>query len=162
MVGEETDEITGILLAKDLLSYFATADNESFHIKDLMRSAIFVPESKRLNVLLREFRSSRNHMAIVIDEYSGVAGLVTIEDVIEEIVGEIEDEHDIEEKKDRIPPGYRLLISLLGFIVLIVGISVTSDANAYTGSNQKKLGYVITIIGMLLMANMVWLLPNIY
>jgi magnesium and cobalt transporter len=102
VIGDETDEITGILLAKDLLSYFATSDNGSFNIKDLMRSAIFVPESKHLNVLLREFRISRNHMAIVIDEYSGVAGLVTIEDVIEEIVGEIEDEHDIEEVKENI------------------------------------------------------------
>jgi magnesium and cobalt transporter len=102
VIGDETDEITGILLAKDLLSYFASSDNESFNIKDLMRTAIFVPESKHLNILLREFRTSRNHMAIVIDEYSGVAGLVTIEDVIEEIVGEIEDEHDIEEEKENI------------------------------------------------------------
>lgn len=98
VTGEDIDEITGILLAKDLLSYFASNNSSGFNIKDLMRPAVFVPESKRLNVLLREFRSSRNHMAIIVDEYSGIAGLVTIEDVIEEIIGEIEDEHDIEEE----------------------------------------------------------------
>lgn len=91
------EEVAGILLAKDLLGYFARPD-EKFDIKDLMRPAVFIPESKRLNVLLREFRNSRNHMAVVIDEYSAVAGLVTIEDVIEEIIGEIADEHDLEEE----------------------------------------------------------------
>ena len=103
VIGDTTDEIIGILLAKDLLNYFANPEEE-FEIKDLMRSAMFIPESKRLNMLLREFRLSRNHMAIVIDEYSGVAGLVTIEDVIEEIVGEIEDEHDYEENDEDIKP----------------------------------------------------------
>jgi len=103
VIGGDTDEISGILLAKDLLNYFSDHDNSEFNIKDMMRRAIYVPESKRLNVLLREFRSNRNHMAIVIDEYSGVAGLVTMEDVIEEIVGEIEDEHDIDDE-DQIKP----------------------------------------------------------
>lgn len=103
VVGEDTDEITGILMAKDLLNYFSDQENSEFNIKDMMRRAIYVPESKRLNVLLREFRSNRNHMAIVIDEYSGVAGLVTMEDVIEEIVGEIVDEHDIDDE-DQIKP----------------------------------------------------------
>ncbi|MEQ8288241.1 MAG: transporter associated domain-containing protein [Gammaproteobacteria bacterium] len=103
VVGDTTDEIIGILLAKDLLNYFANPEEE-FDIKDLMRSTVFIPESKRLNVLLREFRMSRNHMAIVIDEYSGVAGLITIEDVIEEIVGEIEDEHDYEDEDETIKP----------------------------------------------------------
>ena len=103
VVGGDTDEIAGILLAKDLLNYFSDQENSEFNIKDMMRRAIYVPESKRLNVLLREFRSNRNHMAIVIDEYSGVAGLVTMEDVIEEIVGEIEDEHDIDDE-DQIKP----------------------------------------------------------
>ncbi len=93
VIGDTNDEIVGILLAKDLLNYYADPKKD-FDIKDMMRPTVFVPESKRLNVLLREFRMSRNHMAIVIDEYNGVAGLVTIEDVIEEIVGEIEDEHD--------------------------------------------------------------------
>jgi len=96
VVGENNDEIVGILLAKDLLNYYADPEKD-FDIKDVMRATVFIPESKRLNVLLREFRTSRNHMAIVIDEYTGVAGLVTIEDVIEEIIGEIEDEHDLEE-----------------------------------------------------------------
>ena len=103
VVGGDTDEITGILMAKDLLNYFSDQENSEFNIKDMMRKVIYVPESKRLNVLLREFRSNRNHMAIVIDEYSGVAGLVTMEDVIEEIVGEIVDEHDIDDE-DQIKP----------------------------------------------------------
>lgn len=96
VIGDDANEVLGILLAKDLLTYFAESETESFNIKDMMRPAVFIPESKRLNVLLREFRNNRNHMAIVVDEY-GIAGLITIEDVIEEIVGEIEDEHDIEE-----------------------------------------------------------------
>jgi len=103
VVGGDTNEITGILMAKDLLNYFSDQENSEFNIKDMMRRVIYVPESKRLNVLLREFRSNRNHMAIVIDEYSGVAGLVTMEDVIEEIVGEIVDEHDIDDE-DQIKP----------------------------------------------------------
>jgi magnesium and cobalt transporter len=103
VLGDDADEIMGILLAKDLLYYYANIEREKFNIKDLMRSAIFVPESKRLNILLREFRSSRNHMAIVVDEYSCISGLVTMEDVIEEIVGDIVDEHDIEEE-DYIKP----------------------------------------------------------
>lgn len=101
VVGDTNDEIVGILLAKDLLHYYANPEKD-FDIKDMMRATVFIPESKRLNVLLREFRTSRNHMAIVIDEYTGVAGLVTIEDVIEEIVGEIEDEHDFEEDETNI------------------------------------------------------------
>ena len=88
----------GILLGKDLLFYaFGLADSR-FNVREILRPAIFVPESKRLNVLLKEFRSSRVHMAIVVDEYGGVSGMVTIEDVLEQIVGEIEDEHDIEEE----------------------------------------------------------------
>jgi len=95
VVGGDKGEVQGILLAKDLLQFFANA--AAFNIRDVLRSAVFVPESKRLNVLLKEFRASRNHMAIVVDEYGGVAGMVTIEDVLEQIVGEIEDEHDVEE-----------------------------------------------------------------
>ena len=91
--GEDKDEILGILLAKDLLRG-VVADNGPGNVRELLRPAVLIPESKKLNVLLREFRQSRNHMAIVIDEYGGVAGLVTIEDVLEEIVGEIDDEHD--------------------------------------------------------------------
>jgi magnesium and cobalt transporter len=91
--GEDSDEILGILLAKDLLRG-VVADNGPGSVRELLRPAVLIPESKRLNVLLREFRQSRNHMAIVVDEYGGVAGLVTIEDVLEQIVGEIDDEHD--------------------------------------------------------------------
>src|SRR5688572_11009433 len=91
--GEDKDEILGILLAKDLLRG-VVADNGPGSIHELLRPAVLIPESKRLDVLLREFRQSRNHMAIVIDEHGGVAGLVTIEDVLEQIVGEIDDEHD--------------------------------------------------------------------
>lgn len=96
VVGEDKDEIEGILLAKDLVRFFAR-DTGSFNIKELLRDAVVVPESKRVNILLNEFRTSRNHMAIIIDEYGGVAGLVTIEDLLEEIVGEIDDETDEEE-----------------------------------------------------------------
>lgn len=94
VIGDTRDEIVGILLAKDLLSYFARPGAGAYALNDVLRPAVFIPESKRLNVLLREFRASRNHMAIVADEYGGVAGLVTIEDVLEQIVGEIDDEHD--------------------------------------------------------------------
>jgi magnesium and cobalt transporter len=94
VVDESLDEVVGILLAKDLTHYHDEKSREDFEIKDILRSAVFVPESKRLNVLLKDFRESRNHMAMVIDEYGGVAGLVTIEDVLEQIVGEIDDEHD--------------------------------------------------------------------
>ncbi|WP_028238691.1 HlyC/CorC family transporter [Stutzerimonas azotifigens] len=97
VVGESVDEVIGVLLAKDLLPLILRDSHDDFNIKELLRPATFVPESKRLNVLLREFRANHNHMAIVIDEYGGVAGLVTIEDVLEQIVGDIEDEHDVEE-----------------------------------------------------------------
>jgi magnesium and cobalt transporter len=96
VIGEDRDQILGILLAKDLLRLQAAGD-EDFEIREYMRPVSFVPESKRLNVLLKEFRRSHNHIAIVVDEYGGVCGLVTIEDVIEQIVGEIDDEHDVEE-----------------------------------------------------------------
>ncbi len=97
VIGDTRDDIAGILLAKDLLPYFQQGTEASFNVRDLLRPAVFIPESKRLNVLLKEFRASRNHIAIVVDEYGGVAGLVTIEDVLEQIVGEIIDEHDIED-----------------------------------------------------------------
>jgi len=96
VIGEDRDQILGILLAKDLLRLRAAAD-EDFEIREYMRPVVFVPESKRLNVLLKEFRRSHNHIAMVVDEYGGVCGLVTIEDVIEQIVGEIDDEHDVED-----------------------------------------------------------------
>src|SRR3569623_1676133 len=97
VIGDSRDEIAGVLLAKDLLTYFGPEGEKSFNVRNILRPAVFIPESKRLKILLKEFRASRNHMAIVVDEYGGVAGLVTIEDVLEQIVGEIVDEHDIEE-----------------------------------------------------------------
>jgi magnesium and cobalt transporter len=97
VVGEDRDEVTGILLAKDLLRYFALEERSQFDIRECLRPAVFIPESKRLNVLLKEFRVSHNHMAIVVDEYGGVSGLLTIEDVLEQIVGDIGDEYDIDE-----------------------------------------------------------------
>lgn len=102
VMDESRDDIVGILLAKDLLRLapLGAAAAGRFDIREYMRPAVFVPESKRLNVLLRDFRRSRNHMAIVVDEYGGVSGLVTIEDVIEEIVGEIEDEFDVEDDRN--------------------------------------------------------------
>lgn len=96
------DNVIGILLAKDLLRYYANADE--FDVRDMLRPAVFAPESKRLNILLREFKANRNHIAIVVDEYGGVAGLVTIEDVLEQIVGDIEDEFDFDETEDNILP----------------------------------------------------------
>ena len=97
VVADSKDEVKGILLAKDLLPYLVNDENKKLSIRDVLRPAVFIPESKRLNVLLNEFRSTRNHIAIVVDEYGGVAGMVTIEDVLEQIVGEIEDEHDFDE-----------------------------------------------------------------
>jgi magnesium and cobalt transporter len=94
VLGEERDEVVGILLAKDLLRYFMNSGAQEFDLARFLRPAVFIPESKRLNTLLKQFRVSRNHMAIVVDEYGGIAGLLTIEDVLEEIVGEIDDEHD--------------------------------------------------------------------
>jgi magnesium and cobalt transporter len=97
VMGDNVDSVLGILLAKDLLPLALNNAKEKFRIKDVIRPATFVPESKRLNVLLREFRETRQHMAIVIDEYGSVCGAVTIEDVLEQIVGEIEDEYDVDD-----------------------------------------------------------------
>ena len=101
VIDGDKDNIIGILLAKDLLRYYA---GEEFDVRDMLRPAVFVPESKRLNVLLRDFRSNRNHIALVVDEYGGVSGMVTIEDVLEQIVGDIEDEYDFDEDEDNIIP----------------------------------------------------------
>lgn len=100
VIGENKDDVIGILLAKDLLRYYA--GEEEFNVREMLRPAVFIPESKPLNVLLKEFRKNRNHIAIVVDEYGGVAGLVTIEDVLEQIVGDIEDEYDFDEVEDNI------------------------------------------------------------
>lgn len=100
VVNEDKDHIEGILLVKDLLHYALNPDNTDWHLRDLLRPAVIIPESKRVDALLKEFRQKRYHMAIVVDEYGGVSGLVTIEDILEQIVGEIEDEHDDEEEHD--------------------------------------------------------------
>ncbi|MET4160830.1 magnesium and cobalt transporter [Marinobacterium sp. MBR-111] len=122
--GENPDEVLGILLAKDLLPYMLEGTLDQFDIRQCLRKATFIPESKRLNVLLNEFRGTRNHMAIVVDEYGGIAGLITIEDVLEQIVGEIEDEHDAEEDDGNIKPfddnGY-----------LVKALTPIEDFNAY-------------------------------
>ena len=126
VIDQNRDDVIGVLLAKDLLRYYA--GEEEFNVREMLRPAVFVPEAKRLNVLLREFRASRNHMAIVIDEYGGVAGLVTIEDVLEQIVGDIEDEYDFDEASDNIlpEPGGRYRVKALTQI---------ADFNAAFGSN---------------------------
>ena len=126
VIDQNRDDVIGVLLAKDLLRYYA--GQEEFNVREMLRPAVFVPESKRLNVLLREFRASRNHMAIVIDEYGGVAGLVTIEDVLEQIVGDIEDEYDFDEASDNIipEPGGRWRVKALTQI---------ADFNAAMGTN---------------------------
>ncbi len=95
VIGENKDEVIGILMVKDLL-LFTLQGPENFSLKEILRPAVFVPENKRLSVLLNEFRKNRNHIAIVVDEYGGVTGLVSIEDILEQIVGDIEDEHDVE------------------------------------------------------------------
>jgi len=120
VIGENKDDVIGILLAKELLNYYANP--ESFNLRDTLRPAVFVPESKRLNVLLRDFRANRNHIAIVVDEYGGVSGLVTIEDVLEQIVGDIDDEYDFDETEDNIIPEangrYRVKAQTVGGLVL--------------------------------------------
>lgn len=105
VIGEDRDEVVGILLAKDVLRFFVESPGETLDLTGLLRPATFIPESKRLDTLLQDFRSSRNHMAIVVDEYGGTSGLLTIEDVLEEIVGEIDDEHDPEAAEPIQPQG---------------------------------------------------------
>lgn len=126
--GEDKDEILGVVLAKDLLSG-AMADERPTGIRELLRPAVLIPESKKLNVLLREFRQSRNHMAIVIDEYGGVAGLLTIEDVLEEIVGEIDDEHD--EAED----GSKLIAAQADGQFVVDALTPISDFNERFGAD---------------------------
>jgi magnesium and cobalt transporter len=126
VVGESRDEIVGIVLAKDLLPYVAGNMESDFTLREVLRPAMIIPESKRLNVLLREFQTSHNHMAIVVDEYGGVAGLVTIEDVLEQIVGEIEDEHDVEDDENAIQPAGKGRFT-------VRGLTPIEDFNEYFG-----------------------------
>lgn len=118
------DNVIGILLAKDLLRHVTEKD---FQIRDWLRPAVFIPESKRLSVLLRDFKDNRNHLAVVVDEYSGIAGIITIEDVLEQIVGDIEDEHDIDEEADNI-------ISLDNGDIRVKGITELEQLNEALGT----------------------------
>lgn len=140
VIDEGLDEIVGILLAKDLAYYSNEASRESFELKDILRPAVFVPESKRLNVLLKDFRTSRNHMAIVIDEYSGVAGLVTIEDVLEQIVGEIDDEHDAADAENIRRHGYQRYT--------LRGVTPITEFNTFFGAqfSNNQFGTVAGLI----------------
>lgn len=125
VVDDDRDDIVGILLAKDVLRLFATNRQQDFDIRECMRPAVVVPESKRVNVLLKEFRRNRNHMAIVIDEYGGVSGLVTIEDAIEQIVGDIDDEFDVEDDQNIRKEGERQF--------LVRGVTPIGEFNEYFG-----------------------------
>jgi magnesium and cobalt transporter len=128
VIGENKDDVIGILLAKDLLRHYA--GEEEFNVREMLRPAVFIPGSKPLNVLLKEFRKNRNHMAIVVDEYGGVAGLVTIEDVIEQIVGDIEDEYDFEDVEDNIVPEK-------GGVFRVKALTEIADINAAFGTRYS-------------------------
>ena len=129
VIKEDRDNIIGVLLAKDLLRYFENGQQQRFVFKDILREAVFVPESKRLNVLLSDFRANRNHMAIVMNEYGGVAGLVTIEDVLEQIVGDIQDEFDYDEDDSMIRKADE------GYVVK--ALTTLSDFNEFFGSRLR-------------------------
>ena len=140
VIGENKDNVIGILLAKDLLRYYA--GEEEFNVREMLRPAVFIPESKPLNVLLKEFRASRNHIAIVVDEYGGVAGLVTIEDVLEQIVGDIEDEHD-EINIDEIE-------QLETGEIICEGMVLIRDFSKKTGIDLHSSSGVSTIAGLII------------
>jgi len=142
VMDEDRDDIVGILLAKDLLRLSTSSARERFDIREYMRPAVFVPESKRLNVLLREFRRNRNHMAIVVDEYGGVAGLCTIEDVIEQIVGDIDDEFDVEDDQNIRRDAERQFT--------VRGVTRIGEFNEYFGAHLSEGEGVDTIAGLLL------------
>jgi len=149
MVDGDKDKVIGILLAKDLLRYLFLDKKKraQFNVHDMLRPAVFVPESKRLNVLLREFRTSRNHMAIVVDEYGGVAGLVTIEDVLEQIVGEIADEYDIEDDVMIMPRDggeyvIKALVTLTDFNTRLNSQLAHEEIDTVGGLVMSRLGHV--------------------
>lgn len=147
VMGENVDEIQGLLLAKDLLGYAFSQEKRDFNLKDVLRSAHFIPESKRLDSLLQEFRENRSHMAIVVDEYGGVTGLVTIEDVIEQIIGDIEDEYDPEEQvsiKQRPDGSYTVsaLSSLEDFNEMFETEIYAKDVETVGGFITRKFGHL--------------------
>ena len=141
VMDEDRDDIVGILLAKDLLRLTAEK-RERFDMREYMRPALFVPESKRLNVLLREFRRNRNHMAIVVDEYGGVSGLVTIEDVIEQIIGEIDDEFDVEDEQNIRRDAERQFT--------VRGVTRIAEFNEYFGAQLSEAEGFDTVAGLLM------------
>ncbi len=142
VMDEDRDDIVGILLAKDLLRLCASESHERLDIREYMRPAVFVPESKRLNVLLKEFRRNRNHMAIVVDEYGGVSGLVTIEDVIEQIVGEIDDEFDVEDDQNIRKEAERQFT--------VRGVTRIEEFNEYFGTQLSEEEGYDTVAGLLM------------
>ena len=142
VMDEDRDDIVGILLAKDLLRLTVDQARARFDIREYMRPAVFVPESKRLNVLLKEFRRNRNHMAIVVDEYGGVSGLCTIEDVIEQIVGEIDDEFDVEDDQNIRRDAERQFT--------VRGVTRIEEFNEYFGARLSEQEGVDTVAGLLM------------
>jgi magnesium and cobalt transporter len=142
VMDEDRDDIVGILLAKDLLRLCASEQRERFDIREYMRPAVFVPESKRLNVLLKEFRRNRNHMAMVVDEYGGVSGLVTIEDVIEQIVGDIDDEFDVEDDHNIRKEAERQFT--------VRGVTRIDEFNEYFGAHLSEEEGFDTVAGLLM------------
>lgn len=133
VMDNERDQIIGIMLAKDLLRFFDSDNQQRFNLRDLTRPVVFVPESKRLNVLLGEFRENRNHMAVVVDEFGAIAGLVTIEDVLEQIVGDIEDEHDVEDDEE-------LIRTLSDGEVIVKAVLPISEFNDHFGVHLQENG----------------------
>jgi magnesium and cobalt transporter len=142
VMDEDRDDIVGILLAKDLLRLYAAEHRERFDIREYMRPVVFVPESKRLNVLLKEFRRNRNHMALVVDEYGGVSGLVTIEDVIEQIVGDIDDEYDVEDDHNIRKEAERQFT--------VRGVTRIEEFNEYFGAHLSEEEGFDTVAGLLM------------
>ena len=142
VMDEDRDDIVGILLAKDLLRLYTKEVRERFDIREFMRPVVFVPESKRLNVLLKEFRGNRNHMALVVDEYGGVSGLVTIEDVIEQIVGEIDDEFDVEDDHNIRKEAERQFT--------VRGVTRIEEFNEYFGAHLSEEEGFDTVAGLLM------------
>jgi hemolysin (HlyC) family protein len=142
VMDEDRDDIVGILLAKDLLRLYTQEVRERFDIREFMRPVVFVPESKRLNVLLKEFRGNRNHMALVVDEYGGVSGLVTIEDVIEQIVGEIDDEFDVEDDHNIRKEAERQFT--------VRGVTRIEEFNEYFGAHLSEEEGFDTVAGLLM------------
>lgn len=142
VMDEDRDDIVGILLAKDLLRLYPAEMRERFDIREYMRPVVFVPESKRLNVLLKEFRRNRNHMALVVDEYGGVSGLVTIEDVIEQIVGDIDDEFDVEDDHNIRKEAERQFT--------VRGVTRIEEFNEYFGAHLSEEEGFDTVAGLLM------------